>query len=967
MDTSLTASQIRSIFLNFFKEKEHLYVHSSSVIPLDDPTLLFANAGMNQFKPIFLGTVDPNSDMARWVRTANTQKCIRAGGKHNDLDDVGKDVYHHTFFEMLGNWSFGDYFKKEICTWAWELLTDRLKLPKERLYVTYFGGHPDSGLEPDLECREIWLKLGVKEEHILPGSMKDNFWEMGETGPCGPCSELHFDRIGGRSVPELVNMDDPDVLEIWNLVFIQYNREQDGSLKLLPKKHIDCGMGFERLVSVIQDKRSNYDTDVFVPLFDAIQKGTGAPAYQGRVGTDDSDGVDMAYRVLADHARTITIALADGGFPDNTGRGYVLRRILRRAVRYATEKLNAKPGFFATLVDTVVLLLGDTFPEVRKDPLHIKHVINEEEQQFLKTLTRGRNLLNRTIAKLGDSKVIPGDVAWRLYDTYGFPIDLTQLMAEEKAMTIDMEGYEKAKHESYIVSQGKEKSKTATIDLDVHAISELQERKVPTTDDSFKYRYKAESINPLAQYVFESCSGKIMALRHNNAFVQEVQAGQECGVILDRTNFYAESGGQIYDQGYLVKVNDESSEFNVSLVYNRGGYILHIGVVEGTLRVGDEVHCHMDSVRRQLTMKNHSATHALNHSLLKVLGQDTDQRGSLVVPEKLRFDFTNKSAMTIEQVAEAERLTREVVKRNVQVYAKEANLTVAKTIRGLRSVFDEVYPDPVRVISFGVPVEQLEADPTGEAGVINSVEFCGGTHLHQSGHMVDFVITTEEAIAKGIRRIVALTGPEALKALKKTELLEQELSKLKATIEGDKDGKEAKEHVKKIVELTDDVSQATIPYVKKDELRTVLKAFKKTLDDKERAAKAAVASGVVEKAKELSQAHRDAPFMVQRLEALNNTKALDSALKEVRKVNPEQSALFLSVDEESKKIFCLASVPKSAVEKGLKANEWISHIAPVMGGKGGGKPESAQASGGNFDKADEILELARLFAASKLE
>lgn len=691
MDTSLTANTIRKMFLDFFEEQKHIYVHSSSTIPMDDPTLLFANAGMNQFKPIFLGTADPNSDMAKWVRVANTQKCIRAGGKHNDLDDVGKDVYHHTFFEMLGNWSFGDYFKKEICTWAWQFLTERLKLPKERLYVTYFGGEPSAGLEPDIECKQIWTDLGVLPAHIIPGSMKDNFWEMGETGPCGPCSELHFDRIGGgRSVPEKVNMDDPDVLEIWNLVFIQFNREADSSLKLLPKKHIDCGMGFERLVSVIQDKRSNYDTDVFVPLFDAIQKGTGARPYEGKVGADDVDGIDMAYRVLADHARTITIALADGGFPDNTGRGYVLRRILRRAVRYATEKLNAKPGFFASLVDTVVTLLGETFPELKKDPLHIVNIINEEEQQFLKTLIRGRNLLNRTIAKLGDTQVLPGDVAWRLYDTYGFPIDLTQLMAEEKHLTIDMAGYEEAKHNSYVLSQGKAASKIDTINLDVHALSELQDKNVPTTNDSFKYRYKAVSTDPTAEYVFEGCNGKVLALRHNNQFVDEVTSGQECGVILDQTNFYAESGGQIYDQGYFVKVEDESTEFSVRYVYNKGGYILHIGVVEGILRVGDEVQINLDTLRRQLTMKNHSATHALNHSLLKVLGNDTDQRGSLVVPEKLRFDFTNKNAMTIAQVAAAEKYTQEVVQKNMQIFAKEANLKVAKTINGLRSVFDEV-------------------------------------------------------------------------------------------------------------------------------------------------------------------------------------------------------------------------------------------------------------------------------------
>lgn len=689
MDTSLTANQIRKLFLNYFEEQKHIYVHSSSTIPHDDPTLLFANAGMNQFKPLFLGTADPNSDMSKWIRVANTQKCIRAGGKHNDLDDVGKDVYHHTFFEMLGNWSFGDYFKKEICTWAWDFLTNRLKLPKERLYVTYFGGEKSTGLEPDYECKQIWTDLGVLPTHILPGSMKDNFWEMGETGPCGPCSELHFDRIGGRSVPELVNMDDPDVLEIWNLVFIQFNRENDGSLKLLPKKHIDCGMGFERLVSVIQDKRSNYDTDIFVPLFEAIQKGTGARPYSGKVGSEDVDGIDMAYRVLADHARTITIALADGGCPDSTGRGYVLRRILRRAVRYATEKLNAKPGFFATLVHTVVELLGDTFPELKKDPLHTIDIINEEEEQFLKTLTRGRNLLNRTIAKLKDSTVLPGDVAWRLYDTYGFPIDLTQLMVEEKNMTIDMVAYEAAKHHSYIVSQGKAANAVDTINIDVYALNELNEKKVPITNDSFKYKYQA-SDDPNAEYSFEGCRGKILAIRCNGEFVNEVTSGQECGLILDQTNFYAESGGQIYDQGYFVKIQDEATEFSVKTVYNKGGYIIHIGVVEGTLNVGDEVELHLDTTRRSLTMKNHSATHALNHALLKVLGNDTDQKGSLVVPEKLRFDFTNKNAMTIEQVADAEKRTQEMVKKNVKIYAKEANLKVAKSIRGLRSVFDEV-------------------------------------------------------------------------------------------------------------------------------------------------------------------------------------------------------------------------------------------------------------------------------------
>lgn len=965
MSQKMTAKEIRNSFINFFKGKKHEYVHSSSTIPLDDPTLLFANAGMNQFKPIFLGTVDPNSDMSRWVRAVNTQKCIRAGGKHNDLDDVGKDVYHHTFFEMLGNWSFGDYFKLEVCTWAWEYLTEVLKLPRDRLYVTYFGGDEKSGLQPDDECKQIWVKLGVPESHVLPGSMKDNFWEMGETGPCGPCSELHFDRIGGRDAAHLVNMDDPDVLEIWNLVFIQFNRESDASLKLLPKKHIDCGLGLERLVSVIQGKRSNYDTDLFQPLFEAIQKGTGASSYQGRVGADDTDGIDMAYRVLADHARTITIALSDGGMPDNTGRGYVLRRILRRAVRYGTEKLNAKPGFFASLVETVVDILGETFPEVKKDPQGVVDVINEEEEQFLKTLSRGRNLLNRTIAKLGDSSTLPGDVAWRLYDTYGFPVDLTQLMAEEKSLTVDMSAYEEAKRLAVLASQGKGAGIEDTINLDVHAITELQNKGVPPTNDNLKYQYTAESSRE-ATYTFDSCEANVIALRYNKQFVDEITTGQECGILLDKTSFYAEQGGQIYDTGFLVKSGDESVEFSVKNVQIRAGYVIHIGTVEGTLKKGDTVILHLDTSRRRSIMNNHTGTHVLNYALRRVLGTDADQRGSLVAPDRLRFDFTNKGAMSVEQVKNTEMSAKSMVEKNEQVFAKESSLAIAKTIQGLRAVFEETYPDPVRIVSIGVPVETLESDPFGPAGSKTSVEFCGGTHLQYSGHIGDFVIASEEAIAKGIRRIVALTGPEASRALKKTELLQNELNVIKNSIESDKEGANAKEFVKKIVELTEDISHATIPYWKKDEMRNVLKSLKKQLDDKERAGKAAIAANVVEKAKELCMANKDAPILVQQLHAYSNTKALDSALKQVKTLSPNTSAMFFSIDPDSNKIFCLAAVPKPAVEKGLKANEWVQQVSVKMNGKGGGKPESAQASGTNASCLQEVLEIASKYAELKL-
>ncbi|KAL1490632.1 hypothetical protein ABEB36_013293 [Hypothenemus hampei] len=965
MTIELTAKEIRTAYIEFFKNKDHVYYHSSSTIPLDDPTLLFTNAGMNQYKPIFLGTVDPNSDLSKLVRAVNTQKCIRAGGKHNDLDDVGKDVYHHTFFEMMGNWSFGDYFKKEICSWAYEFLIKQLRLPSDRIYVTYFGGDEKSGLEPDNECKEIWLQLGVPPSHVIPGSMKDNFWEMGETGPCGPCSELHFDRIGGRDVPELVNQDDPDVLEIWNLVFIQYNRETDGTLKQLPKKHIDCGLGLERLVSVIQNKRSNYDTDLFMPLFDAIQKGTGAPPYQGRVGNADTDGIDMAYRVLADHARTLTIALADGGRPDNTGRGYVLRRILRRAVRYGTEKLNAQPGFFATLVNTVVEILGDTFPEVKKDPQFIIDTINEEEVQFLKTLNRGRNLLNRTIQKLGKSQELPGDVAWRLYDTYGFPVDLTSLMAEEKGLKVNMPAYEEAKKQAQITSQGKGVGIADTINLDVHAITELQNLGVPPTDDSPKYNYDAEE-NSDSEYKFKDCEAKVIALRYNKQFVDEVTTGQECGVLLNKTNFYAEQGGQIYDTGYFVKTGDDAVEFSIKNVQVRGGYVIHIGNIEGTLRKGDTVTLYVDSERRRLVMGNHTGTHVLNYALRKILGTEADQRGSLVAPDRLRFDFTNKGAMTVDQVKNVEQNSKDLILKNDKVYAKESNLATAKTIRGLRAVFEETYPDPVRVISIGIPVEDLEKDPFSPLGDGTSIEFCGGTHVKYAGHIGDFVISSEEAIAKGIRRIVALTGPEATRALKRNELLENRLNEIKSLIAEDNQGTKSKEHIKSIVELTDEVSQAVIPYWKKEEIRNHLKTLKKNLDDKERAAKAAIANKVVDEIKEFIKQNPNLPVLVKELKAFSNTKALDSALKQVRALSPVTAALFLSVDPESNKVFCLSSVPKEAIEKGLKANEWIQKIAEKLGGKGGGKPDSAQASAAYSGSIDEILDLANKFAESKL-
>eukprot|EP00092_Neocalanus_flemingeri_P029292 GFUD01031804.1.p1 GENE.GFUD01031804.1~~GFUD01031804.1.p1 ORF type:complete len:1403 (+),score=482.68 GFUD01031804.1:67-4275(+) len=963
MDRSLTAKEIRKTFLDFFiQKKEHIYVHSSSTIPLDDPTLLFANAGMNQFKPIFVGTVDPNSDMSKWKRAVNTQKCIRAGGKHNDLDDVGKDVYHHTFFEMLGNWSFGDYFKQEIISWSWELLTVVFKLPADRMYVSYFGGDEASGLQPDMEAKQMWLDLGVPEDHILPGDMKDNFWEMGETGPCGPCSEIHFDRIGGRNAAHLVNMDDPDVLEIWNLVFMQFNREADRSLKILPAKHIDCGLGLERLVSVIQDKRSNYDTDMFGPLFDAIQAGTGVRGYTGKVGADDTDGMDMAYRVLADHARTITIALSDGGRPDNVGRGYVLRRILRRAVRYASEKLNAKPGFFATLVKTVVELLGDTFPEVTKDPDTVMDIINDEEKQFLKTLTRGQKLLDRTISKLGDAKTLPGDIAWRLYDTYGFPVDLTQLMSEERGLVVDMEDYDKCKAAAQLASQGKAGGQEDTLALDVHAINDLKEKGFAPTDDSPKHVYQSETADKSSKYKFDSCTSKVLAIRYNKAFVQEVKSGQECGFLLDKTCFYAEQGGQIFDEGFLVKGDNEVKVTNVQV---RGGFVLHIGTVEGTLAVGDAVECSIDEDRRKNVMNNHSGTHVLNFALRQVLTGDADQRGSLVAPERLRFDFTNKAAMTAAEVKKVEDIANVMIDKNQEIFAKEAPLAVAKTIQGLRAVFDETYPDPVRVVTVGIPVDKLEADPNNPEGTKTSIEFCGGTHLRRAGHIEHMVIASEEAIAKGIRRIVALTGPEAAKALAKERLLNAELEKVKQKVSS-KD-LTLKEKVKFLTDLGDDISAANISYHAKDTMRNNIKNIKKIIDDEDRARKNAVMGEVVETAKALLEANPALPYLIYHLEAFANNKAVDGALKQVKALTPETPTIFFSSDPDSGKILCMAQCSKQSVAAGLKANEWCGSVSTLINGKGGGKPESAQASGTNTASLKQAMEVAEKFAMDKLK
>ncbi|KDD75735.1 class II (A) tRNA synthetase, partial [Helicosporidium sp. ATCC 50920] len=714
------AARVRSTFLDFFRSKEHTIVPSSAVVPLNDPTLLFTNAGMNQFKPLFLGTADPKSDMGKLKRAADTQKCIRAGGKHNDLDDVGKDNYHHTFFEMLGNWSFGDYFKEEAISWAWELLTQVYKLPADRLYATYFGGDASQGLPADEEARRIWLRF-LPENRVLPFGCKDNFWEMGDQGPCGPCTEIHFDRIGSREAPELVNADDPNLLEIWNLVFIQFNREADASLRPLPAKHVDTGAGFERITSILQGQSSNYATDIFAPIFEAIRRATGASqAYRDRVGPADDDGLDMAYRVVADHIRTLCFAIADGARPGNEGRDYVLRRVLRRAVRYGREVLGAKDGFFSTLVDVVVDTMGAAYPELVSARADIAAVLKDEETAFSRTLVKGIERFKKA-AKEAQDGVLPGQEAFLLWDTYGFPVDLTQLMAEEAGLRVDMPGFEIAmvRAKDLARAAGKRGPREG-LKFEAEATGWLKSHDVPVTEDKHKY---APSALP----------ARILALLTPQGFVDSFQAasgadeaGRLLGVVLDRTPFYAEQGGQVGDSGLIFGPEGaENALAQVLDVQVAAGYVLHVCRVEAgdPLIVGSPITACVDGPRRERIRPNHTLTHVLNCELRKALGPHVEQKGSIVLPERLRFDFSNPGPVPAEVLAAVEAACAASVAAKLPVFTKEVSLAQAKGIRGLRCVFGEVYPDPVRVCSVGVDVDALLGDPANAAHEAHAIEF----------------------------------------------------------------------------------------------------------------------------------------------------------------------------------------------------------------------------------------------------
>ncbi len=893
-----TANEIRQQFIDFFVKKHgHTFVPSSPVVPLDDPTLLFTNAGMNQFKDVFLGT-----GTRPYKRAANTQKVIRAGGKHNDLEDVGRDTYHHTFFEMLGNWSFGDYFKKEAIRWAWELLTEVWKLDKSRLHATVFEGDPKEGLAPDDEAAELWRsETDIDRSHIHLGNKKDNFWEMGDTGPCGPCSEIHIDRTPDKSGGKLVNAGSADVIEIWNLVFIQFNRGPDGKLTPLPAKHVDTGMGFERVTAVLQGKASNYDTDVFTPIFHAIQKVTGAPPYTGKLG----DLKDTAYRVVADHVRALTFALTDGARPGNEGRNYVLRRILRRAERYGRQYFHTERPFLCDLVPSVVEAMGHAFPELKRDPARVAGLIRADEESFIRTLDRGIKLFEEAAgrAREAGSKTISGTDAFLLHDTFGVYIDITEQMAAEAGLGVDRAGYERE------MEGAKSRARGARKKLVVTAVS----GELPRTDDKPKYEGTV-------------ATAKVVGWVKDNTVVRDGRLGvdDDAALLLDRTNFYAEQGGQVGDEGVIAT---PTGRFEVEDTQRLGEAVLHVGrVTEGHVEPGQSATLEVSGVRAH-TMRNHTATHLLNWALRKVLGGGVDQKGSLVDADKTRFDFTHDKPLSDREVAEVERLVNEKIYFDLPVSAVTMALAEAKKIPGVRAVFGEKYPDPVRVLLIG-------AGKPEEATLETSVEFCGGTHLAHTGQAGFFKIVSQENVAKGVRRVTAVTGRKAVETV-------QQLSSVVDELTGRLNCK-PEELPGRVESLQDEIKKLQAQ-LKKGSAGDLAGAVDRLL------AEAADVGG--------------AKVVVGQLPAA----PVEQVRQQVDRIRQKaKSAVAVLGWAEDGKVTLLAAVTEDLTKR-VEAGKLVGEVAKIVGGKGGGRKDMAQAGGTDPSKLPEALDLARRVVTEKLK
>jgi len=868
----MKSSEIREKFFEFFRTKQHTIVPSAPMVIKDDPTLMFTNAGMNQFKDIFLGHAPVSSP-----RIADSPKCLRVSGKHNDLEEVGHDTYHHTMFEMLGNWSFGDYFKKEAIDWAWELLTQVYGIPKDKLFVTVFGGDASDGLALDEEARGYW-KAHLPEDRILLGSKKDNFWEMGESGPCGPCSEIHVDlrtESERRQVPgqSLVNHDHPQVVEVWNLVFIEFNRRADGSLEKLPASHVDTGMGFERLCMALQGKTSNYDTDVFQPLIQKISEIAGIPYGQDKL-------TDIAMRVVADHLRAVAFAIADGQLPSNVRAGYVIRRILRRAIRYAFTFLKLEEPFIYQVFPVLAGQMGDVFPELRAQRELVSRVIAEEEHSFLKTLSLGIQRFQHYLLQHPGDAPIDGAFAFELFDTYGFPEDLTRLLASEQGREVDMQGFEKG------LSAQKERSRA-------DAATEL--------GDWTLLMPEAEETR-FTGYDELSCEARIVKYRQVTARNKTLYQ-----VVLDRTPFYAESGGQVGDRGWLeqdgkrVAVTDTRKENNL---------IVHL-TDELPYYPEQPVLASVDGEARTRTECNHSATHLLHHALRAVLGSHVEQKGSLVEPDRLRFDFSHFARMEASEVVAVEQMVNRLVRSNAARDEHRAMPMAQAREMGAMALFGEKYGDEVRVIRFG-----------------DSVELCGGTHVESTGRIGLFKITSESGIAAGVRRIEAVTG-EAAQAF-----LEDKVNQLEEIHALFKNSKDPVRSVKELIETQ--------------------KETERRLRELESGQVQGLRNELLARVKEVDGVQ----FLAARLD-LNPKQVKDLAFELSRSL-PAMFLVIGSVNDNKPMLTVMVSESLTA-SRGLHAGNIVRELARHIQGGGGGQPHFATAGGKDPSGIEKALEAAESF------
>jgi len=868
----MTSKEIRQRFLDFFAEKSHQIVPSAPMVIKDDPTLMFTNAGMNQFKDIFLGNAP-----AKYPRVANSQKCLRVSGKHNDLEEVGHDTYHHTMFEMLGNWSFGDYFKREAIDWAWEFLVDVLKIDKNRLYATIFEGSPSEGIERDTEALECWKKH-LPAERILLGSKKDNFWEMGDTGPCGPCTEVHIDlrdEAERKSIPgeQMVNKGHPLVIEIWNLVFIQFNRKANGTLEPLPSRHVDTGMGFERLAMVVQGKKSNYDTDVFTPIIDRISQMSGIP-YGSNPKTD------VAMRVIADHLRAISFSIADGQLPSNVKAGYVIRRILRRAVRYGYTFLNFREPFIDSLVPVLVEQMGEHFPELKAQQDLIINVINKEETTFLRTLETGIKLLEQHIdkAKQENKKEISGKDAFILYDTYGFPLDLTELILRENNLSVNREEFNAE------MANQKERSRA---DAAVEADDWI------TVNESDKVEFVG--------YDTLKTDTRILRMRTVKA-----KGKEQYHVVLEKTPFYAESGGQVGDSGTL---ESDSETLKVLNTFKENNLIIHlVDKLPQTPNV--PFFATVNYEKRIHTANNHSATHLLHNALRAVLGTHVEQKGSLVHPDYLRFDFSHFQKMTDEEIRQVEKRVNKIIRQNIQLEEhREVPIENAQQM-GAMALFGEKYGEKVRVIKFG-----------------ESVELCGGTHTKATGNIGYFKIISEGAIAAGVRRIEAITGEKA------EDYVYTQIDTIN--------------EIKSILGNPSNVVKAASKLV--DDIKKLKESLESLEAEKLKSVKAALKARVVEK---------NGVNMICEKVSIGNADALKDLSFQLKNEIPN---LYLVLGTEANgKALLSVMINESLVEKhGLNASNIVREAAKEIKGGGGGQPFYATAGGKNPDGLDKAIAKAK--------